>query len=85
MKKITWLCILGLVVATLFPVSQQTSDKSGSRADVSKRVHSLTSRFKRHVDGTFTSDLSKALDEEAAKKFLQRAIEGTLSKGQNEG
>nr|XP_056722980.1 exendin-4-like [Euleptes europaea] len=84
MNKITWLCVLGLVIATLLPVSQQTTDESGPEADVSRNVHGLNSRIKRHGEGTFTSDLSKALDEEAAKKFLQKAIEGKLSNGQGD-
>ncbi|XP_054859154.1 exendin-4-like [Eublepharis macularius] len=80
MKTIMWLCVLAVVIASVLPVSQQTADESGLHADVSK---SLTSKFKRHGQGTFTSDLSKALDEEAARVFLQQAIEGRLSKNNN--
>ncbi|XP_060108239.1 exendin-3-like [Heteronotia binoei] len=84
MNKITWLCILGLVIATLLPVSQQTADEAGLEADVYKNVHDLNSRIKRHSDGTYTSDLSKALDQDLAMEFLQDAMNGKLSNRQNE-
>ncbi|XP_015263179.1 PREDICTED: exendin-3-like [Gekko japonicus] len=80
MNKIEWLCVLGLVIATLLPVSHQTADEAGLEADVSKNVHDLNSRIKRHSDGTYTSDVSKSMDQDLAMKFLQQAIEGNLSK-----
>lgn len=46
--------------------------------EVSKNVHDLNARIKRHSDGTYTSDLSKSLDQDLAMEFLHRAIEGKL-------
>ncbi|XP_077180485.1 exendin-3-like [Paroedura picta] len=84
MNKIIWLCLLELVIATLLPVIQQAAGQAGLESDVFKNVHDLKTRTKRHSDGTYTSDLSKSLDQDLVMEFLQHAIEGKLSNRQNE-
>uniref|UniRef100_A0A8D2LNI1 Glucagon / GIP / secretin / VIP family domain-containing protein n=1 Tax=Varanus komodoensis TaxID=61221 RepID=A0A8D2LNI1_VARKO len=81
MQDTRWLCICGLIIAALLPVSCGT-DVILSLSDFlirwqsyeTESAHSFTSNVKRHSEGTFTSDFSQRLDKMKAKDFVHWLI-----------
>nr|C6EVG1.1 RecName: Full=Exendin-4; Flags: Precursor [Heloderma suspectum cinctum]P26349.2 RecName: Full=Exendin-4; AltName: INN=Exenatide; Flags: Precursor [Heloderma suspectum]AAB51130.1 exendin 4 [Heloderma suspectum]ACE95061.1 exendin-4 toxin [Heloderma suspectum cinctum] len=81
MKIILWLCVFGLFLATLFPISWQMPVESGLSSEDSASSESFASKIKRHGEGTFTSDLSKQMEEEAVRLFIEWLKNGGPSSG----
>ncbi|XP_070790538.1 pro-glucagon-like [Pituophis catenifer annectens] len=71
MKKTCWICICGMIIAALLPVSWQMILKDST--DESS-AHSFTSDIKRHSEGTFTSDFTEHLDNMKARDFVHWLI-----------
>ncbi|XP_054859751.1 exendin-3-like [Eublepharis macularius] len=80
MKKTWWLCVCGLVIAILLPVSQQmvlkdsSNDESRWKSYETESARSFSSNVKRHSEGTFTSDFTRYLDKMKAKDFVHWLI-----------
>nr|C6EVG2.1 RecName: Full=Exendin-2-long; Contains: RecName: Full=Exendin-2; AltName: Full=Helodermin; AltName: Full=VIP-like 2; Flags: Precursor [Heloderma suspectum cinctum]P04204.3 RecName: Full=Exendin-2-long; Contains: RecName: Full=Exendin-2; AltName: Full=Helodermin; AltName: Full=VIP-like 2; Flags: Precursor [Heloderma suspectum]ACE95062.1 exendin-2 toxin [Heloderma suspectum cinctum] len=69
MKSILWLCVFGLLIATLFPVSWQMAIKSRLSSEDSETDQRLF-ESKRHSDAIFTEEYSKLLAKLALQKYL---------------
>ncbi|KAF7240312.1 Exendin-3, partial [Varanus komodoensis] len=79
MQDTRWLCICGLIIAALLPVSWQmilkdSTNESRWQSYETESAHSFTSNVKRHSEGTFTSDFSQRLDKMKAKDFVHWLI-----------
>ncbi|KAM6475926.1 uncharacterized protein PHA67_007888 isoform 1-T2 [Liasis olivaceus] len=80
MKKTWWICVCGVVIAALLPISWQmilkdsTDESRWQQSYKVKSAHSFTSDIKRHSEGTFTSDFTEHLDNMKARDFVHWLI-----------
>nr|XP_056705234.1 exendin-3-like [Euleptes europaea] len=79
MKNTWWLCVCGLCIAILLPVSWQmvlkdSTNESRWKSYERESAHSFSSNVKRHSEGTFTSDFTRYLDKMKAKDFVHWLI-----------
>ncbi|XP_041097567.1 exendin-4-like [Polyodon spathula] len=80
MKALQWMVKVALLLLILAPdswemeVEDTAREPRGHAACQSKQSHSEASDFKRHVEGTFTSDYTRYLDKIKAKDFVHWLI-----------
>ncbi|XP_053149464.1 exendin-3-like [Hemicordylus capensis] len=79
MKNTWWLCVFGVLIAALLPVSWQmvlkdSTNESRWQSYETESAHTFTSNVKRHSEGTFTSDFTRYLDKMKAKDFVHWLI-----------
>ncbi|XP_070592890.1 exendin-3-like [Erythrolamprus reginae] len=80
MEKTRRICIYGMIIAALLPVSWQmilkdsTDESRWQQSYNMKSARSFTSDIKRHSEGTFTSDFTEHLDNMKARDFVHWLI-----------
>nr|XP_033791361.1 glucagon-like [Geotrypetes seraphini]XP_033791362.1 glucagon-like [Geotrypetes seraphini]XP_033791363.1 glucagon-like [Geotrypetes seraphini] len=76
MKNMQWIYLAGILIllltqGTLQITVRESSDEIRWQVYKLQSAQRFPSKFKRHSEGTFTSDLTRHLDRMKAKDFIQ--------------